>query len=172
MQETKRLRFDPCVWKIPWWMATHSSILAWRLPWTEEPGRLRWIGSQRVRQNWSNLARMHTFIECTTSRASHNVIIRGQYRVLVVTKVPLCCGMLIMEEAMQVCGWKYMGSLFTFLFCCEPETIIKKTNLKKLTWHWHARNHFGKWMITNCFCYLARCNSSRPTEKPAYKTAS
>ena len=30
-------------------MATHSSILAWRLPWTEEPGRLQSMGSQRVR---------------------------------------------------------------------------------------------------------------------------
>ena len=30
-------------------MATHSSILAWRLPWTEDPGRLWSMGSQRVR---------------------------------------------------------------------------------------------------------------------------
>ena len=29
-------------------MATHSSILAWRIPWTEEPGRLQSIGSQKV----------------------------------------------------------------------------------------------------------------------------
>ena len=29
-------------------MATHSSILAWRIPWTEEPGGLRSTGSQRV----------------------------------------------------------------------------------------------------------------------------
>ena len=29
-------------------MATHSSILAWRIPWTEEPGRLMTMGSQRV----------------------------------------------------------------------------------------------------------------------------
>ena len=29
-------------------MATHSSILAWRISWTEEPGRLQSIGSQRV----------------------------------------------------------------------------------------------------------------------------
>ena len=29
-------------------MATHSSILAWRIPWTEEPGGLRSMGSQRV----------------------------------------------------------------------------------------------------------------------------
>ena len=29
-------------------MATHSSILAWRIPWTEKPGRLQSTGSQRV----------------------------------------------------------------------------------------------------------------------------
>ena len=29
-------------------MATHSSILAWRIPWTEEPGRLQSMGSQRI----------------------------------------------------------------------------------------------------------------------------
>ena len=32
-------------------MATHSSILAWKIPWTEEPGRLLSIGSQRVRHD-------------------------------------------------------------------------------------------------------------------------
>ena len=32
-------------------MATHSSILASRIPWTEEPGRLQSMGSQRVRQD-------------------------------------------------------------------------------------------------------------------------
>ena len=32
-------------------MATHPSILAWRIPWTEETGRLQSIGSQRVRQD-------------------------------------------------------------------------------------------------------------------------
>ena len=32
-------------------MATHSSIFAWKIPWTEEPGRLQSMGSQRVRQD-------------------------------------------------------------------------------------------------------------------------
>ena len=31
--------------------ATHSSLLAWRIPWTEEPGRLQSMGSQRVRRD-------------------------------------------------------------------------------------------------------------------------
>ena len=33
-------------------MATHSSVLAWRIPWTEEPGRLQSVGSQRVGHDW------------------------------------------------------------------------------------------------------------------------
>ena len=33
-------------------MATHSSILAWIIPWTEEPGELQSMGMQRVRNDW------------------------------------------------------------------------------------------------------------------------
>ena len=33
-------------------MATHSNILAWRIPWTEDPGGLQSMGSQRVAHNW------------------------------------------------------------------------------------------------------------------------
>ena len=40
-------------------MATHSSILDWRIPWTEKHGELWFIGLQRVGQNRSNLADMH-----------------------------------------------------------------------------------------------------------------
>ena len=38
-----------------WGMATHSSILAWRVPWTEEPGRLQSMGLQRVGYDWVTL---------------------------------------------------------------------------------------------------------------------
>ena len=34
-------------------MATHSSILAWEIPWTEESGGLQSMGSQRVGHNWA-----------------------------------------------------------------------------------------------------------------------
>ena len=37
-------------------MATHSSVLAWRIPWTEKPGRLQSMGSHRVRHDSSDLA--------------------------------------------------------------------------------------------------------------------
>ena len=52
MQETR-------VWSLGWEnplekeMATHSSILTWRIPWTEEPGGLQSTGSQRIRHDWA-----------------------------------------------------------------------------------------------------------------------
>ena len=47
-------------------MATHSSILAWEIPWTEETGGLQSTGLQRVGHDGSNLAHMHT---CIVERA-------------------------------------------------------------------------------------------------------
>ena len=40
-------------------MATHSSILAWRIQWTEEPGGLQSMRPQRVRYDWNDLAHTH-----------------------------------------------------------------------------------------------------------------
>ena len=37
-------------------MAVHSSTLAWKIPWTEEPDRLQSMGSQRVRHDWATLS--------------------------------------------------------------------------------------------------------------------
>ena len=37
-------------------MATHSSILAWRVSWTEEPGGLQSMGLQRIRHDWATNA--------------------------------------------------------------------------------------------------------------------
>ena len=39
-------------------MATHSSILAWRIPWTEEPFRLQFMGSQKIGHDWATFAFM------------------------------------------------------------------------------------------------------------------
>ena len=37
-------------------MVTHTGVLVWEIPWTEEPGRLQSKGHKRVRHNWNNLA--------------------------------------------------------------------------------------------------------------------
>ena len=59
-QRLKRMpaMWETWVWSLGWEdslekeMATHSSILAWRIPWTEEPGGLQSMGLQRVGHNW------------------------------------------------------------------------------------------------------------------------
>ena len=53
--QCRRPGFDPWIGKIPRGrgMAIHSHILAWRIPQTEEPGRLQSLGPQRVRHDWT-----------------------------------------------------------------------------------------------------------------------
>ena len=57
MQEIQETQFWSLGWKnlLEEGMATHSNILAWRIQWTEDPGRLQCIGLQRVGPNWSEL---------------------------------------------------------------------------------------------------------------------
>ena len=43
-------------------MATHSSTLAWKFPWTEEPGRLQSMGSRRVRHDWATSLSLFIFM--------------------------------------------------------------------------------------------------------------
>ena len=58
-------KWETWVWPLGWedpleeGMTNHSSILAWRIPWTEQPGGLQSMGSQRVRNSWATA--MFTF---------------------------------------------------------------------------------------------------------------
>ena len=53
MQGMQDRRVQPLSWEdfLEEEMATHSSVLAWKVPWTEEPGGIQSMGSQRVRQD-------------------------------------------------------------------------------------------------------------------------
>ena len=56
------------VWSLGWentleeGMATYSSTLAWKVPWTEEPGRLQSMGSLKVRHDWVTSLSLFTFM--------------------------------------------------------------------------------------------------------------
>ena len=54
-------------------MATHSSILAWRIPWTEEPGGLQYMGSQRVGCDWVH-THTHTHTQDFESGSEEDVV--------------------------------------------------------------------------------------------------
>ena len=53
MQESQEMGLQPLSWEdhLEWKMAIHSSILAWKIPWTEEPGGRQSTGSPRVRHS-------------------------------------------------------------------------------------------------------------------------
>ena len=70
-QVAQMVKHLPAMWEVWVWslgwedplekeMATHSSILAWKIPLTEEPGRLQSMGSQRVGHDWVTSLHLHT----------------------------------------------------------------------------------------------------------------
>ena len=102
-------------------MATHSSILAGRISWTEEPDRLQSMGSQRVGHDWSNWAQQgaHT---CIVSCHLQTVRV-SSFRIWIPFLFLLCC-----------CGYDFqncwvivvsVGTLVLFLFLGEMLSVFR-----------------------------------------------
>ena len=85
-------------------MATHSSILAWSIPWTEEPGGLQSMWSQRVRHNRSNLACMQSRSRLGGKTLGPSVVDSGVQGFLISTgEKPYAC-------TWDGCGWRFARS--------------------------------------------------------------
>ena len=65
-------------------MVTHSSILAWRIPWTEEPGGLQSMGSQRVRHD--EVTNTHTHIHTIQYKSNIYCFFEKQLRTLLINQ--------------------------------------------------------------------------------------
>ena len=114
--------------------SNHSSVLAWRIPWTEDPCRLQSIESQRVRHNWSNLARMHACLwknNITAYTEADYVYHDRDQRCLLLRHV---CNVRVTVQWTGVCAWffnpafkekqKSQSSMFGILletFCKPPD---------------------------------------------------
>jgi len=59
-------------------MAPHSSTLAWKIPWTEEPGRLQSVGSLRVGHDWATSLSLFTFMHWRRKRQPTPVFLPGE----------------------------------------------------------------------------------------------
>ena len=107
-------------------MASHSSSLAWRSPWTEEPGRLQSMGWHRVRHNWSDLAQW--LGKKKKSRPTYK------------------------EKKLMVTGWEMKGGrglsglFYTIIYKAIYMSILKKISpeysLEGLCWSWNSQ-YFG-----------------------------
>ena len=128
-------------------MATHSSILAWKIPRTEEPGRLQSMGSQK---SWTQLS--DYTIAHSNSRYSETRV--GWF-------VELCDSLWNLErQSVELVGWRIpcIRSLQTLegLFTCPGPRAICFTSLA--TWSLSQ----ARWTVTSCgsgenFLHLAGC---------------
>ena len=72
------------VWSLGWedplekGMAIHSSILPWRIPWTEEPCRIQFMGSQKVRHNWAT--KHNTAVWLSFSQPCYLIYLESQFK--------------------------------------------------------------------------------------------
>ena len=77
-----QLYFNKKTWKVNHWsekaMAPHSSTLAWKIPWTEEPGRLQSMGSLGVRHNWVTSLSPFTFMHWRRKWQPTSVFLPGE----------------------------------------------------------------------------------------------
>ena len=74
------------IWSLGWEdplekeMAIHSSTVAWKIPWTEEPGRLQSMGSQRVGHDWATSRSGSSRIQRSYSSQTHmNLLLKDIY---------------------------------------------------------------------------------------------
>ena len=117
------------VWSLRWedpleeGMETHFSILTWRLPWTEEPGRLKSMGSQRVGHDWATKhTHTHTY---TYSWPLDNMVLNWLYTFV----------------------WRFFKNIYTIMFMICGWLDLQTENL----WMWRADYgtsvfmNFGNW---------------------------
>ena len=102
-------------------MSTHSSILTWRIPWTEGPGGLQSVVSHRVGHNWSDLASTH---------ASCKVIFKGQYTSF--------------NIGGEIKGWKGKASEHSFQMSLDYRHAFTETHAFNMNWGYSASLSFRK----------------------------
>ena len=97
MQEMQETQIRSLGWEDPLeeGMETHSSILAWKIPWTEEPGGLRSVWSQRVRHDWA-----HTQLTQTPEWTDNTLLLFKPPRMwCLVTLGPVTCSSFLVSHS-------------------------------------------------------------------------
>ena len=108
-------------------MATHSSILAWRIPWTEKPGRLQSIGLQRVGHDWAHMRSDMQFASSKNSLDEEFNFFNREYAIHIFYIVLSVCESCIFQEislfylTYEIDWWKIISnSHLTFCFSSNP----------------------------------------------------
>ena len=90
-------------------MATHSSILAWRIPWTEEPGGLQSMGSQWVGHDWATN---------TYTLSHHRSSVTGSKNLTRELRPPFPAHTIQKISCSHLMITSFSYPILTFFFCC------------------------------------------------------
>ena len=113
-------------------MATHSSILAQRIPWTEEPGGLQFMGSQSIGDNWgtnTNLVLWHRMLFCLLHLSISN---RGM----------LHLSTIIVDLCISPCSY------IRFCLMCFEALLLNVYILRIVMFSWELAS-FYPWQLVN-----------------------
>jgi len=112
-------------------MAIHSSTIAWKIPWTEEPGRLQSMGSQRVRHDWAtSRSRSFTLHQSSISR---------------VTIYSL--DVLLSQVCLVLLSQFWTSQLFHFQFCFFLTCIQISQETGKVVWYSYLFKNFSQFVV-------------------------
>ena len=153
-------------------MATYSSILVWRNPWTEEPGRLQSMGSQRVGHDWGTNPLTFTLQQSDRAKVTHKLLSAvtaptvnltwscSQGFFLYYFCLPAPCSSLVIfsgELQRMLVGTSALTHLVAFIFSHHTVQItgkpgkvflfLKDLNCENLLLHAAYSGYQGKWLF-------------------------
>ena len=132
-------------------MAPHSSTLAWRIPWTEEPGRLQSMGSLRVGHDWATSLSLFTFHFHALEKemATHSSILAWR-----IPGMAEPGGLPSMESYRVGHDWRDLAAAAAcYLWILSPQTTHSAfLNLSFLIYKWGTQS---KWPLS-----AKNCNNS------------
>ena len=104
-------------------MVTHSNIVVWEIPWTEEPGRLQSIGWYRLRHYWNNLACTYICLFWTfrINGIIHDVVFYWRYAYY--TKICSCLICLLSPKWLFFFSWSIIALQWHFSFCYTTKRV-------------------------------------------------
>ena len=154
---------DTCcwlLWQVLQWtwkkeMTTHSCILAWRIPWTEEPGGLQSMGSQRVWQDWVTITPSLSELDWLRTRPVRKVRIRATDHFPAQSFKDSCSLQVqgqLFEENFSIC---FSRSLKKGIGCCFPYCFLDSIRQEDI--HFSV---YTLWIYTNRECDYLRLSAS------------
>ena len=160
-------------------MAPHSSTLAWKIPWVEEPGRAQSVGLLRVGHNWATSLSLFTFMHWRRKWQPTPVFLPGESNGLVVkwlsfyaltskgTGPIFGCRTKISQATQHSCEVpisfpeKFLSGRLWITFWCQKGTSSKAKEISELNCSAMFSHHLGAHTLQNCLCRAQLCGDRK-----------